>query len=163
MSGVLSPRLPASGGVRIVRSARLRTIARNTGSALLTLLLISIVTFGMMSVRGPSQIAHEKFGNQITTAQVQAFAHEYGLDKPLVERYGKWLWHFVHGDMGTSFVTGVAVSTNVVPRFERTLILSLVALFVSLPIAVAIGVFQARRLGSWSDLSVLSGSVVVAA
>src|SRR5919201_185540 len=163
MSGVLSPRLPASGGVRVVRSARVRTIARQVGSALLTLLLISIVTFGMMSVRGPSQIAHEKFGNQITPAQIDAFAHKYHLDRTVVERYGTWLWHFVHWNMGTSFVTDVAVSDNVIPRFERTLILSLVALFVSLPISIAIGVFQARRLGSWSDLSLLSGSVVVAA
>ena len=163
MTDVVSPRVAPAGGVRLVRSARLRTIARQIGSGLLTLFLISIVTFGMMSVRGPSQIAHEKFGNQITPAQVDAFAHQYGLDKPLVERYGKWLWHFAHGDMGTSYVTDVAVSANVIPRFERTLILSFVSLLLALPISVMIGVFQARRIGSWRDLSLLTGSVVVAA
>jgi peptide/nickel transport system permease protein len=149
--------------VPLLRSARVRTIGRQIGSGLLTLFLISIVAFGMMSVRTPNQIAHEKFGNQITTVQIDAFAHAYGLDKPVYVRYGKWLWHFAHGDMGTSYVTGVAVSANVIPRFERTLILSIVSLLIALPISILIGVFQARRLGSWADLSLLSGSVVIAA
>src|SRR3989441_4155799 len=147
----------------VLRSARLRTIGRQIGIGLLTLFLISVVAFGMMSVRTPDQIARKKFGNQITTVQVGAFAHTYGLDKPIYERYGKWLWHMSHGDMGTSYVTDVAVSSNVIPRFERTLILSLVSLLIALPISVAIGVFQARRVGSWSDLSLLTGSVVIAA
>ena len=163
MSGVeLLPSRPL-GRVRFLRSARLRTIGRQAGSGLVTLFLISIVAFGMMSVRTPDQVARKKFGNQITTVQVEAFAHKYGLDKPIYERYGKWLWHIAHGDMGTSYVTDTAVSSNVVPRFGRTLILSLVSLLIALPISVAIGVFQARRVGSWSDLSLLTGSVVIAA
>src|SRR3954468_16708648 len=84
----------------LVRSARGRAIGRHVGIGLLTLLVISIVTFGLMSVRTADQIAREKFGNQITTEQVDAFAHEYGLDDPVYERYGVWLWHFVQGDMG---------------------------------------------------------------
>jgi peptide/nickel transport system permease protein len=146
-----------------LRSARLRTIGRQLAAGLLTLFLISIVAFGMMSVRGPVQVAHAKFGNQITSDQIQAFSHAYGLDEPLYARYGKWLWHFAQGDMGKSYVTDVEVSTNVLPRFERTMILSFVALLIALPISVLIGVFQARRVGTWADLSLLSASVVVAA
>jgi peptide/nickel transport system permease protein len=146
-----------------LRSARLRTIGRQLAAGLLTLFLISIVAFGMMSVRGPVDIAHAKFGNQITSEQIDAFSKQYGLDKPVYVRYGKWLWNFAHGDMGNSYVTDVEVSTNVIPRFERTMILSFVALLIALPISVLIGVFQARRVGSWADLSLLSASVVVAA
>ena len=123
----------------LLGSARRRTIGRQIGSALLTLFLISIVTFGMMSVRTPDQVAREKFGNQVTTEQVAAFSHQYGLDKPVYVRYGKWLWRFAHGDMGTSYVTGVPVSTNVLPRFKRTLILSIVSLLIAFPISVELG------------------------
>jgi peptide/nickel transport system permease protein len=131
--------------------------------SVLTLLLISVVAFGMMSVRTPDEIARKKFGSQVTAGQVEAFAQEHGLDRPFVERYGTWLWDFLQGDMGTSFVTDTSVSSNVIPRFERTLILSLVALVIALPIALALGVFQARRVGRWSDVSLLTGSVVIAA
>jgi peptide/nickel transport system permease protein len=132
-------------------------------TAILTLLAISIVVFGFLSLRSASDIAHEKFGNQITDEQVQAFAHDVGLDKPVYERYWTWLENFVRGDMGTSFVTSSSVSENVIPRFKRTLVLSALALLISLPISVAIGVFQARRVGSAADLSLLMGSVVLAA
>jgi peptide/nickel transport system permease protein len=147
----------------VLRSPRLRTIGRQTASGLLTLFLISVVAFGMMSVRSTAEIAHAKFGNQITQVQIDAFGQKYGLNQPVYERYGKWLWHFAHGDMGTSYVTDVSVSSNVLPRFERTLILSLVSLLIAMPISVLIGIFQARRLGSLADLSLLSGSVVIAA
>src|SRR5205085_1567662 len=91
-----------------------------------------------MSLRTADEIARQKFGNQITTEQVQAFAHDVGLDKPVYERYGIWLSHFIRGDMGTSFVTNSSVADNVLPRFERTLILSALAL------VIAIGPYIAR-------------------
>jgi peptide/nickel transport system permease protein len=116
-----------------------------------------------MSLRTPSEIAHQKFGNQITPEQITAFAQSVGLDKPVWERYGIWLSHFVRGDMGTSFVTNSPVSDNVIPRFKKTLVLAALAILISLPISVAIGVFQARRVGSVTDLSLLMGSTVVAA
>ena len=160
-SAAAPPRPSALG--RPLRSRRLRVIGTNVGAGLLTLLVISIVTFGLMSVRTPSDIAHARFGNQVTPAQIQAFAQQYGLERPLVERYGQWLWHFAHGDMGTSYVTTTSVASNVIPRFIRTIILSFVSLAIALPLSVMIGVFQARRMGSPADMALLGGSVVLAA
>lgn len=144
-------------------SPRLRAIAKHILSGVATLLVISVVVFGFLSLRSASDIAHQKFGHQITPEQIEAFAHDVGLDKPVYERYAIWLWNFVQGDMGTSFVTNSTVSDNVVPRFERTLMLAALSLLISLPIGVALGVFQARRVGSAVDLSLLTGSVVLAA
>ena len=155
--------MPSRGKVPVIRSPRVRAVARQVAAGVATLLVISIVVFGFMSLRSANEIAHQKFGNQITPDQVTAFAHSVGLDKPVWQRYGIWVSHFVRGDMGQSFVTNSAVSDNVIPRFEKTLILSALALLVSFPISVAIGVFQARRIGSATDLWLLMGSVVVAA
>jgi peptide/nickel transport system permease protein len=155
--------IPSLGKVPVLRSPRARAIARQFAGAIATLLVLSIVVFGFMSLRTANEIAHQKFGNQITPDQITAFAHSVGLDKPVWERYGIWLSHFVRGDMGTSFVTNSAVSDNVIPRFEKTLVLAVLSILISFPISVAIGVFQARRVGSATDLSLLIGSVVVAA
>lgn len=162
MSSISLP-TPSFGKMPVLRSPRVRTIARQLAGGIATLLVISIVVFGFMSLRTPSEIAHQKFGNQITPEQITAFAQSVGLDKPVWERYGIWLSHFVRGDMGTSFVTNSAVSDNVIPRFRKTLVLAALAILISLPISVAIGVFQARRVGSVTDLSLLIGSTVVAA
>lgn len=144
-------------------SSRVLAVGQQLGVGAFTLFTISIVTFGMMSVRSADQIAHEKFGPHITQAQVEAFAHEYGLDRPLYWRYGEWLFRFVQGDMGTSYVTNSSVAENVIPRLQKTLVLSTVSLIIALPISIVIGVFQARRVGTWTDLSLLIGSVVLAA
>jgi peptide/nickel transport system permease protein len=162
VSRISFPTLPL-GKMPVIRSPRARAIARQLAAAVATLLVISIVVFGFMSLRTPSEIAHQKFGNQITPEQITAFAQSVGLDKPVWERYGIWLSHFVRGDMGTSFVTNSPVSDNVIPRFKKTLVLAALAILISLPISVAIGVFQARRVGSVTDLSLLMGSTVVAA
>jgi peptide/nickel transport system permease protein len=162
VSSISFPKL-SLGKMPVIRSPRARAIARQLAAAVATLLVISIVVFGFMSLRTPSEIAHQKFGNQITPEQITAFAQSVGLDKPVWERYGIWLSHFVRGDMGTSFVTNSPVSDNVIPRFKKTLVLAALAILISLPISVAIGVFQARRVGSVTDLSLLMGSTVVAA
>src|SRR4051794_2296368 len=95
---LLPARLP--GPAPFLRSRRATRVARQVAIGLLTLVLISVVAFAMMSVRTPDQIARKKFGSQVTAVQVEAFAAEHGLDRPVVARYGTWLWGFVHGDMG---------------------------------------------------------------
>src|SRR5918993_1025239 len=111
--------LGEESGFDVVRMLdnEVRPLPRQVAAAILTLLLISVVAFGMMSVRTPEDIARKKFGPQITAEQIEAFAQEYRLDQPVVERYGDWLWTFLQGDMGTSYVTDTSVSDDVLPRF----------------------------------------------
>jgi peptide/nickel transport system permease protein len=147
----------------VFRSPRLRVILRQTGAGLATLFIISIVAFGMMSIRTPEQVAVQVFGHQVTPQQINAFAQANELDKPLLDRYGAWLWNFAHGDMSTSYVTGLPVVDTLAPRFERTLILAVTSLLLAFPIGLTIGVFQAKRIGSKTDLTLLTGLTVLAA
>ena len=103
----------------MIRSPRVRAVARQIASGAATLLVISVVVFGFMSLRSANEIAHQKFGNQITPDQVTAFAHSVGLDKPVWQRYGIWLAHFVRGDMGQSFVRS-RPSRRRCPRWSAT-------------------------------------------
>jgi peptide/nickel transport system permease protein len=142
---------------------RLGAVARQLGSALLTLLAISIVTFGATNVKSPREVAQNALGRETTPEQLQAYVEANDLDAPLVQRYVNWLGDFVRGDWGVSPVTQRDVRDDAIPRFEKTLLLSLVALAVALPLSVAVGVFLARRGGGWLDLSSLIGTVIVAA
>ena len=161
-----APPAPSPGRtIRPPRSGfpRLESVGRQLGAALLTLLVISIVTFAATNIKSPTDVARNALGRETSNAQLQAYVREHGLDKPIYVRYGNWLKDFVRGDWGTSAVTGRTVRADVVPRLEKTLLLSLIALVVALPVSVLIGVFMARRVGSWSDLSLLIGTVVLAA
>ena len=156
---------PASGRSRgrRPRGARLRTIAKQVGSALLTLLVISIVTFAATNVKSPEDVARNALGRETTEEQLQAYLEERGLDRPIHVRYFEWLGGFVQGDWGVSAVTNRSVREDIVPRFEKTLLLSLVSLLVALPISVVIAVFMARRANSAADFGLLMGTVVLAA
>jgi peptide/nickel transport system permease protein len=145
------------------RFARLESVARQLGAALLTLFVISIVTFAATNVKSPIDVARNALGRETSEAQLQAYVKEHGLDEPVYVRYGNWLGDFVRGDWGVSPVTNRNVREDVMPRLEKTLILSLVSLLVALPISVLLGVYMARRGGSWQDLSILIGTVVFAA
>ncbi len=145
------------------RYTRLRAIAKQVASALLTLLVISIVTFAATNVKSPEDVARNALGRETTDEQLQAYLEERGLDRPIHVRYVDWLGGFVRGDWGVSAVTNRAVRDDIVPRFEKTLILSLVSLLVALPVSVLIAVFMARRVGSAADFVLLMGTVVVAA
>lgn len=145
------------------RYARLESIARQFGAALLTLLVISIVTFAATNVKSPVDVARNALGRETSEAQLQAYVREHGLDEPVYVRYGNWLGDFARGDWGTSAVTGREVREDVIPRLEKTLLLSLVSLLVALPISIALGLHMARRIGSGQDVSLLIGTVVFAA
>jgi peptide/nickel transport system permease protein len=143
--------------------AWVEVVLRQLGVALLTLLVISIVTFAATNYKSPEDIARQALGREAAKVQLDAYLEEHGLDRPIYERYASWLGDFVRGDFGTSVVTDRPVREDITPRFMRTLLLSLVALAVALPVSVALGVFMARRIGRWSDFTLLIGIVIVAA
>src|SRR5919108_5465725 len=123
------------------RYARLESVVRQLGAALLTLLVISVVTFAATNIKDPVEVARGALGREATEAQLQAYSEKHGLDKPVYVRYGNWLGDFVRGDWGTSPVTDRGVRDEVLPRLEKTLLLSVVALLVALPISVLVGLY----------------------
>ena len=143
--------------------AWVEVVLRQLGVALLTLLVISIVTFAATNYKSPEDIARQALGREAAKVQLDAYLKEHGLDRPIYERYASWLGDFVRGDFGTSVVTERPVREDITPRFKRTFLLSLVALAVALPVSVALGVFMARRIGRWSDFTLLIGTVILAA
>ena len=51
----------------------------------------------------------------------------YGLDRSYPEQFLTWLWHVLHGDLGTSIATGRPVSAEVFTAVVNTLMLASVA------------------------------------
>jgi peptide/nickel transport system permease protein len=126
-----------------------------------TIFAISVVTFAATNAIGVD-VARRTLGKEASPQQLADFRHRYGLDRPILDQYFVWLRHFVTGDWGTSPVSGLPVIHGVVSRMELTLILALLALAVSIPVSIALGVFMAKRLGSSMDLTLSVGTLVLA-
>jgi len=70
---------------------------------------------------------------------------------PVAKQYTHWLNNFVHGRMGTSFVNGEKVSTEMRLRFKNTLQLIIFGVLISATLAVGVGVYSAVRQYSMLD------------
>ena len=159
MSDLQAPVGTTEGGARTV----LGVAGRHLVSALVTLFVISLITFFATSLKSPEQLAKASLGRYITPAQSLAFIKEYHLNRPLVVRYFDWLANFVRGNFGTSYITHRPVRLDVLPRLERTLLLTLATLVVAVPVGLATGVLSARRWGTRSDLAMNICAVVLSA
>ncbi len=111
---------------------------------------VTIITFAML-YRIPADPARAIGG---PTASAQALAnirHNLGLDQPLQVRYGLWIWHLLHGDLGTSFKYQVPVLDSILQRLPATAALAGAGLFCELLIGIPIGIICAIRPYSWLD------------
>jgi len=97
----------------------------------------------------PAQIL--LFGTNSTPQQVQSLNHQLGLDRPLVVQYVSYLGRILHGDLGTSYVTKRAVSSQIASQFTSTLLLAGAGMMVALGVGLPTGILAALRRGSWID------------
>lgn len=79
-----------------------------------------------------------------TTAEVrQQIAANYGLDKPMIVQYGKYLANIFQGEFGNSFMYKVSAMEVIASRFPATLELSLTGVIVAVIAGILIGVYSA--------------------
>jgi peptide/nickel transport system permease protein len=78
----------------------------------------------------------------------------FGLDRPLPVRYVEWLGDVLRGDLGRSFVTRRAVTSEIMTAFPVTLQLAVASLAVALVVGVPLGLFAAVRRGTVASAGV---------
>ncbi|KQQ05329.1 MULTISPECIES: ABC transporter permease [unclassified Rathayibacter] len=114
------------------------------GNFLATVLISTIVVFLLLRVM-PGDAATVALGIEATPEQLDAWRAANGTDAPLVVQYLDWLGGLLRGDLGTSAVTGQAISPIVSDRFQVTLILVVVAMLIALVVAIPLGTLAAMR------------------
>ena len=124
-------------------------IVRRMLQGVLVLFLISIFTFFLVNLApgGPSSLVDF----QSTAAQRDARLKQYGLDKPVHERYVSWLSSAIKGDLGTSINQGLPVGSLLAQRLATTLQLALAALLLASIFGVLLGVAAALNNNRWPD------------
>ena len=102
-------------------------------------LFVAILIFTIMEfVPGdPAQII---LGSTATENDVLALREELGLNRPYPVRLGEFLYNtFIKFDFGTSYMTGMPVTQEIMARLPRTLILGLLAIGVALGVGIPLG------------------------
>ena len=139
----------------------LRTIAPKILHLVPVLFVVSLGTFLLLElVPGDPAIAF--LGEEATPAEVEIVQLQLGLDKPLVERYFIWLGDAVTGDLGTSLMFPQSTVTDLVQQaMPLTLQLAVMALTMSLLLAIPLAMWTAYREGTTVDRVSGAGAAVI--
>jgi peptide/nickel transport system permease protein len=129
---------------------------------LATIPVMAIVAFLVFSLLylAPGDPAAIIAGDQATPEDVERIRISLGLDQPFVVRFGNWIWHILHGDLGTSIFANQPVTQMIAQRIEPTVSLMVLTLIISVLIAVPLGVVAAWRQGSLIDRMVMIFAVL---
>ena len=125
-------------------------IVRRLAAAVLVMAIVGSFVFLLLHI-APGDPAAIIAGDTGTPENIAAIRARLGLDAPLVEQFGRWVWQLLHGDLGTSVFTEVPVMRLVGQRIQPTISLAAVTLMISITIAVMAGVIAAWRAGGALD------------
>ena len=99
-------------------------------------------------------------GEDATSDAIAAVRAKLGLDRPVVEQFGVWVWGLAQGDLGVSIFSNLAVTRLIAQRLEPTLSLTLSTLMVTLALAIPIGVVAAWKARKLVDRLVMGFAVM---
>lgn len=122
-------------------------------------LLVSFMTFMLIHLI-PGDPARVLLGEEATPQTVAALQHQLGLDKPIPQQFGLWLWQAIHGNLGNSIQLQQPVTQALLQRLPVTLELGLTSLLYSVALAIPLGVYSATHRNSWLDWLVNVSSLV---
>jgi peptide/nickel transport system permease protein len=81
----------------------------------------------------------------IPAARIAQLKIEAGLEDPIYVQYLRYVWNLMHGDLGTSFVTGLPIATELLQRLPATLELTAYALILAVVVGVGLGIVAATH------------------
>ncbi|MBR0784789.1 ABC transporter permease [Bradyrhizobium iriomotense] len=128
--------------------------------ASIPVMFVVTVTIFMLLRLTPGDPASVIAGDNATAEQLARIRTQLGLDQPLQQQFFDWMWRLVHGDFGTSIISGTPVTTLIADRIEPTLSLALATITLSVIVAVPLGALAAARHGTWVDRAVIALSVL---
>lgn len=124
---------------------------------------LSLLVFALLRIL-PGDVAAVVAGTNATAERLTSLRAQMGLDKSYAAQYGDWVLGLLHGDLGTSVVSGKAVSAQVSSRASVTfplIVLSLlIALAIGLPLGCAAALTRNVRLrGVFHAAAIVAGAI----
>jgi peptide/nickel transport system permease protein len=99
-------------------------------------------------------------GDAATPDQLERIRDRLGLNDPLYVQFFTWAGQLLQGDLGTSLISNTSVSSMIGNRIGPTINIALMTIFISVALAVPMGVIAAWRHRTWVDFLVMSFSVL---
>ena len=131
-------------------------IIRRAAQMLLIMLTVSLLLFAIFdSDQFRKKVAVAELGGfgvaTLADSDYQDWLQKKGLNQPFLARYGEWLSHVAHGDLGRSLEKDIAVSTLLKESLANTAILAFFVFLIMIPLALGLGILAGMNEGSALD------------
>jgi len=126
-----------------------------------TIIVVIFLIFFILNIV-PGNPGRTILGQDATEEAVAALNHELGMDRPMLERFGRYLLDVVRLDFGESYRSREPVFDDILQKFPTTLLLSLLAIVGMSVIGIPLGIVSAVRQYSILDYSLTVSSLLLA-
>jgi len=128
----------------------LRAITLRLAGVLPVLFLVTLVLFVLLRV-APGDAADLLVPEDASDEEVNRIRERWGLDRPVLEQYARFLVNVVRLDFGRSYRYGEDVFQLILMRLPATIELALTALTIAALVAIPLGILAALRKGTIID------------
>lgn len=126
-----------------------------------TIIVVIFLIFFILNIV-PGNPGRTILGQDATEEAVAALNHELGMDRPMLERFGRYLLDVVRLDFGESYRSREPVFDDILQKFPTTLLLSLLAIVGMSVIGIPLGIVSAVKQYSILDYSLTVSSLLLA-
>jgi peptide/nickel transport system permease protein len=136
-------------------------IKRALRALLVIWLVATLVFFALRTIGDPVEfLLFETAGTEEAAEELRRFL---GIDKPMYEQYGIFLWKTVQGDLGTSFANRRSNLSLILNRLGATFQVGGAALVLGLAMGLPVGILAATKPNSVVDRASILGTAVAQA
>ena len=130
-------------------------IIRRLLIGLVVIFLVTLIVFFVIRLLPGDPLiiylGQQATSGSITSVQLDELRHQYGLDRPLIVQYGRYMNDLFHGNLGTSIYYHENISHLLAEKLPITMTLGLTAFVLSTIVGIIMGVVAAIRRGTWID------------
>ncbi len=130
-------------------------ILRRLLSFVLSLLATSLVVFAVLELL-PGNAAQVILGETATAQSLAAMEEKLGLNMPAPERYAHWLGGLLKGQTGMSISYETPTAQLIAERLQVTLPLAVMAMGLTVALALAMGIYAASKQNKAGDMGVMA-------
>lgn len=128
----------------------IRFILRRLVSAFAVLFIVASATFFVLNLTGDPVTAVLQ-GTGASQEEIAALKSKLGYDRPIMVRYGSFVWSVAHGDFGVSIRYGQRSIDMVMERLPYTLMLGSAAIAIMVALGLPLGILAAVFKDGWFD------------
>lgn len=112
---------------------------------------VVVLVFTLMQL-APGDPAQVILGPTASDAEINQLRDTMGLNDPYIVQLGRYMYDtFIRLDFGTSYITNVSISAELIQRFPKTLVFAVSGMILSLLIGIPLGVTAAVHQNSPAD------------